>query len=372
MRARTQWKKRIVIECEAASTGHLDFDLTYTVANVAWSPEYRVRYTPVDDIVALTYNSRIRQLTGEDWKDVSVILSTARPQIGAAPPELNPYYVAMLRARSYSLGAKSNLEEETDAIALKSGAIAKIGDELHVRGGSSAYAPPTAPVAQAEMAAGSSDFATNLAIKKPVNLDSGADPKRVTVMQKDIKGEFSRFTVPRLSPNVFVRGSFENTLGVPILGGAAEVYIETPGPGGKGTVSNFVGRETLSSVVAGEEFELHLGADQDMKIEHERVKRERLTKQGAKTTKIRYTYKITLESFKKDSVEVTVQDRIPVSNMKEIKIEKVDLEPKPDEQREDGILTWIFEMAPGAKQEITIAYTISFPGDWPERSLNIE
>ena len=294
-----------------------------------------------------------------------MILSTARPQIGAEPPELNPYYVARRREVHYALELKSKREEEV-------GAVEKIGDELHVRGGSAAYAPPAAPVAQAEMAAGSSEFATNLAIKTPVDLESGADPKRVTVLRKDLEGDFSYISVPRLSENVFVRGKFENVLGVPILAGAAEVYIETPGPGGKGTVSNFVGREGLSSVIAGEEFELHLGADQDIKVEHERVKREHLTKQGSKTTKIRYTYKMTLESFKKDSIEVTVKDRIPVSNMKDIKIEDVDIEPKPDEEGEDGILTWKIEMPPGGKQELVIEYTIAFPGDWPERMINIE
>jgi uncharacterized protein (TIGR02231 family) len=376
MRARTQWKRRVVIECESASQGHLDLDLTYTVGNVAWSPEYRVRYAAAEGSVELTYNARIRQVTGEDWNDVSVILSTARPQIGAAPPELTPYYIARRSAPlGYAYDEEGRLREtivgRTQAITVESDA-AKTGDELHVRGGSAAYAPPAVPVAQAEMAAGSSDFATNLAIKKPVDLESGADPKRVTVLQKEISGELSRITVPRLSPNVFVRGSFENTLGVPILAGAAEVYIETPAPGGTGAVSNFVGKEAVSSVVAGEEFELHLGADQDMKIEHERVKREHLTKQGSKTTKFRYSYKITVESFKKDSVEVTVQDRIPVSHLKEVKIEDVDLEPKPDEEQENGILTWEFAIAPSGKREINIEYTISFPGDWPERSLNIE
>jgi uncharacterized protein (TIGR02231 family) len=374
MRVKAQWKKLVAIDCEVASAGHLDFDLSYIVEGADWTPEYNVRYAAADDIVELTYNARIRQVTGEDWKNVSVILSTARPQIGAAPPELEPYYVVM-RQRAplgYGYDKESKLEETIVGKTLESEALVRIGGELHVRGGSSAYTPPTAPVSQAEMISESSDFATNLTIKKAVDLESGADPKRVTVLRQELTGEFSRNTVPRLSQNVFIRGGFENTLGIPILSGGAEVYIETPGPGGKGRTSNFVGKETLEPVIAGEEFELHLGADQDIKVEHERVKKERLTKRGAKTTKIRYSYLITLESFKKDSVEVTVQDRIPVSSLKDIKIEKIDIDPKPGEEQDDGILTWILEMAPGGKQEITIAYTISFPGDWPERSLNIE
>ena len=192
------------------------------------------------------------------------------------------------------------------------------------------------------------------------------------ILSKGLTGEFTRYTAPRMSQKVFVQGTFTNTLDVPILAGTAEVYIETPGPGGKGTVSNFVGKEGLTSVIAGEEFDLHLGVDQDMKVEHKRVKKERLTKQGAKTTKIRYSYLIMLESFKKDSVTVTLQDRIPVSHVKEVKVTSVDLEPKPDEEQGDGILTWKFEMSAGGKQEVRIEYTIEYPGDWPTRRLNIE
>ena len=135
MRANAQWKKVVAIDCEVASAGHLDFDLSYIVEGAAWTPEYTIRYAAADDLAGLVYNARIRQVTGEDWKDVSIILSTARPQIGAAPPKLTPYYIVMLqRALGSGYDKKSKLEEEPDAIALRSEALVKTGDELHVRG----------------------------------------------------------------------------------------------------------------------------------------------------------------------------------------------------------------------------------------------
>ena len=58
--------------------------------------------------------------------------------------------------------------------------------------------------------------------------------------------------------------------------------------------------------------------------------------------------------------------------MKEVKVEKVDISPKPDKSRDDGIVTWKLAPAAGEKIEIRIAYTIVFPGDWPEHYLNLE
>ena len=142
-------------------------------------------------------------------------------------------------------------------------------------------------------------------------------------------------------------------------------------PGG-GTISTFVGRQAIPAVAADGTFMLALGADQDLKVTHKLEKREYVEKEGKKYTKIRYSYLITLENFKKETAAVVLQDRIPVPVEKEIKVDDVDIEPKPDERRDDGILTWNLSPAPGGKIEIHLAYTIVFPGDWPEAMLDLE
>ena len=366
MRSKGTWNKRVAIECEVFSDGLLDLDLTYIVPGASWEPEYTARYQTSDGTLELVYNAKLSQVTGEDWKNTSVMLSTAQPQVGAAPPKLTPYYIMMYDEVARKLERKMKAQEFAVAAEMAAPAEAERFADTDALGGAGVRIPTAAADAAA------SEFATNLSIRKRVDLSSGSDPRRFMILSKGLTGEFTRYTAPRMSQKVFVQGTFTNTLDVPILAGTAEVYIETPGPGGKGTVSNFVGKEGLTSVIAGEEFDLHLGVDQDMKVEHKRVKKERLTKQGAKTTKIRYSYLIMLESFKKDSVTVTLQDRIPVSHVKEVKVTSVDLEPKPDEEQGDGILTWKFEMSAGGKQEVRIEYTIEYPGDWPTRRLNIE
>jgi len=355
MRSRGRWNKRVAIDCEVASAGNLDLDLTYIAPGASWEPEYTARYRSMDGTVELVYNAKLSQVTGEDWAHTSVMLSTAQPQVGAAPPKLTPYFITSLGDVLYVRGKEAKAQEYAAKMARSMAEAEGLADTDELGG-------VGVPIPTAAADAAASEFATNLVIKKPVDLASGSDPRRFMILTEDLDGEFTRYTAPRMSQKVYIQGTFTNTLEVPILAGTAEVYIETPGPGGKGTVSNFVGKEGISSVIAGEEFELHLGIDQDMKVEHKQVKKERLTKQGAKTTKIRYSYLITLESFKKDSVTVTVQDRIPVSRVKEVKIADVDLDPKPDEEGEDGIMTWKLALPPTGRQEITIEYTIEFPG----------
>lgn len=368
MQVKGDWTKRVVIDCEVRTPGYLDLSLMYNVSGATWSPEYLIRFDTAKETINFTYNARLQQYTGEDWTGIAASLSTARPQLGAAPPEIAPLY-------------------------LSQPALPRLKDELHVRGGRtaavqmqidgvvSAVAQKAGVAAPAEaeefdmersgVDAFSNEFAATFSIPKAVDLASGADPRRVMILQETLSGKLSRYTAPRLAPNVYIKGDVTNTLEAPLLAGTADVYIETAA-GGQGTMSNFVGKETIKPVMTGQEFAVHLGIDQNVKVAHKLEKKEYLTKEGAAVKKIRYSYLITLESFKTEAVEIKLQDRIPVSTLKDVKVTNVDLEPKPAEEREDGILTWNVATAPKEKKEIRVAFTIEFPGDWPEYFLRLE
>ena len=355
MQTKDDWSRRVVVDCEIAAPGTLELALTYNVPGAQWGPEYQIRYDTSKESIELAYNAWIKQFTGEDWKNVAVTLSTARPQIGAAPPEIAPLYLQQMQ-REVRGGRSKALMQEIDVAA--TAPFAAPGEEFK------------AEIPGAELA--SSEFAASFSIPKAVDLPSGLDPRRVLVLQGTLAGKLSRYAAPRFSQNVYVTGEVTNTLEAPLLSGPADVYIESAGAGTQGKTSSFVGKEQMKAVVAGQEFPVHLGIDQDFKVAYKLDKKEYLTKEGAPIRKIRYHYLITIENFKKSAAAVRLQDRIPVSTIKEIKVTNVNLEPKPAEEREDGILTWNLSPAPKQKIEIRIAYTIEFPGDWMEIYLNLE
>jgi hypothetical protein len=450
--------KAVVVDCDVTAPGTLRFDISYIVSNAGWKPEYTTRYLERDGMIELTYNARIQQSTGEDWDDVSVLLSTAKPHIGAAPPDLSPHYLLLgtmggritgrvydaktgdplpyanvvvvgtkqggmtrsdgrytiqdvpagrYRVKAMMMGyrpvewsnvvvhggrpTETNFELESTIIGMTQEIVVEAeveqvdvseskvshrtsGDELHVRGGRSGEVehqikPPTVLYMQADVT--SSEFAANLQIQRPLDLETGAEPKRSLVVREKLPGSYTLYGVPRKSENVFVEGTFKNTIGIPLLAGQSEVYVETAPAPGANPVSNFVGRETIDPVADGQEFTLHLGVDQDIRIEHKLDRKERLSKSGKKTAKIRYRYVITIENFKEEPAEIRIMDRLPVSMLKEVKVEDVDIVPAPVEEGEDGILVWKVGVDPGATKKIRVAYTIAFPGDWSEDDFNL-
>jgi hypothetical protein len=466
MRGNATGGKDLIVDCEVASAGDLTFEITYIVGGASWHPEYTVRYIEEFDEVELTYAARISQSTGEDWNGVDVLLSTASPHVGAAPPTLFPHFLGAVRGAitgrvtdattgaplgfanimvvgtpyggttnrdghyeirgvesgKYTIQAgymgyeptrrvnirviagatkrvdmalqparisagetatRRGMDSEdmrirpintvAEAIATQPGVVLHEG-EIHVRGGRSSevkmYVDAPA-ISYAEMTVAGSEFAANLVIAKPVELETGAEPKRVLVVQRRIPGTFVREAIPRYSDHVFVRGTLVNPLDVPILAGPAEVYVESA-PAQEGPpVTNFVGKDSIQDVAPGEEFTMYLGVDQSLKVEQE-IAREVLTRAGSRKTKIRYTVSIMSESFRKLPAELWVLDRVPVSMIKDVAVRDIEILPEPDEHDEEGLLTWKLTLDAGERAEIVTEYTVEFPSAFTPRGINLE
>lgn len=61
----------------------------YQVSQACWSPSYDVRVWVDDDEaphLEIGYYGLVKQNTGEDWNNCSLILSTATPSVGGSPP----------------------------------------------------------------------------------------------------------------------------------------------------------------------------------------------------------------------------------------------------------------------------------------------
>jgi hypothetical protein len=69
--------------------------LAYLVVSASWWPQYRLRGSTDNAPVRIEYLASVVQQTGEDWPAVSVTLSTARPSLDAAPPEILPLRMAV-------------------------------------------------------------------------------------------------------------------------------------------------------------------------------------------------------------------------------------------------------------------------------------
>jgi hypothetical protein len=87
---RSRERKSVWIEMDVRSAGQIQLDISYLVPQASWTPIYDLRFDTESKEMGLTYQALVRQETGEDWEDVSLILSTAQPASDNKPPALRP------------------------------------------------------------------------------------------------------------------------------------------------------------------------------------------------------------------------------------------------------------------------------------------
>ena len=83
----------LTVGIETAGTGEFELEVSYVVNRASWKPLYDIRVDSKSKSVNLGYLAQITQNTGEDWTNVNLTLSTAKPGSGNLPPKPQPWYV---------------------------------------------------------------------------------------------------------------------------------------------------------------------------------------------------------------------------------------------------------------------------------------
>jgi uncharacterized protein (TIGR02231 family) len=86
----------------------------YLVDSANWVPSYNARTDSKHQQVTVEYNASIEQMSGEDWDNVTMVLSTATPSLVAKAPVLEPLTIA-LGSASGRTAARSSLSATTTA-----------------------------------------------------------------------------------------------------------------------------------------------------------------------------------------------------------------------------------------------------------------
>jgi uncharacterized protein (TIGR02231 family) len=81
----------VTIDVDQPKTAKMKF--SYFTWAASWTPTYDIRFTGFDKPLEVTYFANVRQYTDINWNNVELALSTAKTQISAQIPYLNPYFL---------------------------------------------------------------------------------------------------------------------------------------------------------------------------------------------------------------------------------------------------------------------------------------
>jgi len=366
------------------STANIDtaLEVAYLISQCSWSASYDVRVNNSETTqqkTQMTYYGIIVNQSQENWIDVQLALSTAKPSLGGTPPKLNTlrvnYYTPPVRHYDYDRIAPQSLALEDCALEssmmLKSARLMSKSRSFALRGRKQLESKEESSLVDEdepnmvnvlETKTEASMSSASFAIPRRATIEADGKPHKVTIGVLDLMSTFTYVVVPKLSLHAFLKAKTTNTSDKQLLAGPASVFMD----------NNFVTHSSIENVCLGDTFDLPLGTDASVKVEYKPVKKTADT-QGI-ISKVKYEnirHETRLTNTKSIEVTVFVYEQVPLSSLEKIKV-KLNV---PDLRNKDhngnstvtlndsNILEWKCVLAAKGECRLPTEYTIEWPKD---------
>ncbi len=277
-------KAGILISMEANSPGEGIIKCGYQVPCAQWRPQHESHLLSEDKVLLVTHGV-IWQNTGEDWENVKLILSTSKPSLGM---EVTLPEEDLLRLRKKTPLEKKRIQVETrDEVITKTGASEEPGE------------PPL------PSDGGETQF---YRIKEPVKISANGRPHIIPLGELSLKAETSLTGIPEIDTKIYLQSLVKNTQNRPILAGPLSLHRK----------GSFIGHGEIEFIGSNSSFYLWWGSEDLLKVERYVDKKD---EKGGLLSNRRVIYTITLHirNISGDEATVKLQERIPVSEIEQIK-----------------------------------------------------
>jgi uncharacterized protein (TIGR02231 family) len=340
-------EERTEVKVFVSAAGALDADLIirYQVGTASWTPFYDARLSTGTRDQApglqLIRRASIQQRTGENWDDVQLSLSTARPSAGSAAPDLRPMMV------DYAPDAPPPQAAER-------------GPRLHSPAPTSDNSRPGFQLGSASAAnerpasIEAQPFQAVYAIAGRVAVPATGEMKRVQIDDMALNPTLTVRTVPKAEAKAYLYAKLTMAAGTPVLPGSVALFRD----------STFVGNGRLPLLAPGEEHELGFGVDDMIRVRHAIAEDVRGESGWVSTSKTDVrNYRITVKNSHQRPIQLRVLDQIPVSQNEAIKIDLLG-RTQPTRRNVDdkrGVMAWDMTLAPDEEKVVEFGYRVSWP-----------
>ncbi len=374
-------EREAVIFVDKRADAEANLSLSYLVGNVNWRPNYNMRAVSGKASVKVEYSALVSQMSGEDWNQVELTLSTASPALIARGATLNPLFVALVQRGENEPTAqnaqdwnkrRSELKKEQQESARSGRAdknygagddraaneeleksLNRIADEMQKM----ELEATGEVVRQARSEA--EGVSVEYRLPGTTGLASRADQQLVKIAHVDLKAEFAFIATPVLSDYVYLEAEATNESETVLLEGSCTSYLD----------GRFVGRSMIPLVGRGESFSAGFGIDSQLRVSRDVIEKKDEVKGGNRV--VTYKYRLTIANYKTTDVTVRLFERIPAAPRADIRINLLDTSSEISkdrlylrDQRPKGVLRWDVSVPKGATgadtKEVTYSYSMEY------------
>ena len=339
---------RIIITFMAKDAASGRIDLSYLASNAGWTPLYDIRSEAATGKISLTYKAQVRQLTGLDWDDIKLSISTNNPYANKTKPELNPWYIDYQEFRK-QLDEKAKLRSDAfdDAPAVNSTALnmgfmysTNAAVEINALG-----AEQFTTIVQQLISA---EFKIDL----NYSIASDNQVRMVLVKQSELNTSFRYYAVPKLDPGVYLVAQMTKLDELQLVPAKANIFFD----------GTYIGETYLDPTTMDDTLNLSLGKDPNIVVKRTLLKnqsKERIIQDKKERS---FAYNIEVRNLKSSEIELFIQDQIPLTTNPDITIEKSNLgKGKIDEKT--GLIEWQLKLKAKESQSFDYDFKVRHAKD---------
>lgn len=309
----------------APEKGEIEVELSYFVPCAGWRPAYEIRVKDIEGPALLLCKGLVYQNTGEDWKEVSLTLSSGMPISQGGPQTLQPWY----------LNVEQPIAAAAGCAGLKAG-----WEEAECR---SFECAGDAGIRQA-------CTSVEFLLPGPVSVASTKDGQPVELARHELPAVYQHQCIPKLDNGVYLMAKIEGWESLNLLEGEAGIFL-----GGAYTGSTLIDPQSADDLL-----ELCLGKDSGVIVTRTKGRDFAGHTLMGLNNRASREWIITVRNTRHSAVSVRIVDQIPVSVSKAVTVEPVELSGGALDES-TGELSWERVLEPGASIRLVVRYAVVYP-----------
>jgi uncharacterized protein (TIGR02231 family) len=352
----------VLVTVQSDRTTPSTVELTYMLPGATWQPMHELRVSTTDSkAVEVLSFAMVTQTSGEDWGNAELSFSTQSTTRSVRIPELEALTLgdthtatriltskmsSFTRAQQafegqnelwnmYHHSSSSNAghmsfeqvyRSNIEALQVVQGKTVQIFETLQKRGTTAHFKANAAPGVRGD-----------------------GHPVRMRIGRSSLESSQKIVAAPEQSLNAAHTLEMTNSTGQALLPGKVALYQD----------GTFVGMTDIEFVAEDESFALFLGVADHLKLSR-KLDKKRSSLIRRRRNRMEVSFIVTVENLSSKKTRLSLADRIPVSENRDIKVDRVKIVPavRPNSR---GLLDWKLALAPKEKRQFRISYRVEYP-----------
>lgn len=324
---------RIIVTIQSKEVGAGKLSLSYVASNAGWTPLYDLRSDATTGKLSLTYKAQVYQNTGLDWNDVKISISTNNPKANKTKPELNPWYIDYNSYKAEQKDRKRNLDYLTQPSAVPN-AVFNSGFSFSQTLNNSNEDIPGLTSDQFTTVVHQL-IAAEFKIDLPYTIKSNNDQHMVLIKQAELNTSFKYFAVPKMDAGVFLVAQMTKLDELQLVPAKANIFFD----------GTYIGETYIDPTQMDDTLNLSLGKDPNIVVKRTLVKKDCKDKIISDRIERIFAYNIEAKNNKSSTIELIIQDQLPLTTNGDINIEAMELS-KGELDTRTGTIEWKMTLKP--------------------------